>query len=710
MAEERDLQKFLQNVDEITNLIQGLRAEDPAEREKAISATEQRLQQAAPNSEECDGCRVVLNRTAISPPQAPQSAPIQMPQTGNSSHPDAFLAVLGQDARERARRRKENKALANALKEQGNEAFAKGNYEMAIQRYSEGLEKLKDMQVLYTNRAQAYLKLQEYPKALLDCEWALKCGEKCPKAHFLMARAHLARGDYNESRQCYRKMLESNPSLEKQVAGYLEHVALQEKAALQEQEAQEELASGKSMAVATKTLLQTLTQPDQLPFFYAGGTEALAELMRDCTEQTLFRTNNGFSIINDNKVIKRCLSTAGDSGPEEAVCLSVTKLWHAVCRGNEVNQHRLVTHSGMGALLPSLLLGRGRPVQQQIVALLTLLAETETGRNLLLSHVDLQSLLQALVTFVNSSDVRAGEAMRLLTDLALEDRFKAWFRNHLSTALPILMGTLRNPAPANQATLSQCLAIVGNLSADATIRSQLAACPDLWDICLELLLRWEEDLALVQGTMYAALGLLMNLLLEPASVPEGRAAVVNRRCVALLGCEDGGILTRAAGVLSRSLPASPPASVEEAVVGGVVKKMIQFLKAGGQTAPRYATKTLAICTKSSLRAREEVVRLDKRLRVLSRLLDSEDEVVVGNAALCFGVCVEVAGVAASLLHSDIVDLLLRHVSRAGPATVSHNAAIALGKLCTAEPRHVVRLRELHGVEILHGAMKHVSGP
>lgn len=36
----------------------------------------------------------------------------------------------------------------------GNEAFAKGDYETAVQRYSEGLEKLRDMQVLYTNRAQ----------------------------------------------------------------------------------------------------------------------------------------------------------------------------------------------------------------------------------------------------------------------------------------------------------------------------------------------------------------------------------------------------------------------------------------------------------------------------------------------------------------------------------------------------------------------------
>lgn len=41
-----------------------------------------------------------------------------------------------------------------ALKEKGNEAFVRGDYETAILCYSEGLEKLKDMKVLYTNRAQ----------------------------------------------------------------------------------------------------------------------------------------------------------------------------------------------------------------------------------------------------------------------------------------------------------------------------------------------------------------------------------------------------------------------------------------------------------------------------------------------------------------------------------------------------------------------------
>ena len=45
-------------------------------------------------------------------------------------------------------------SVLTALKQKGNEAFVRGDYETAILRYSEGLEKLKDMKVLYTNRAQ----------------------------------------------------------------------------------------------------------------------------------------------------------------------------------------------------------------------------------------------------------------------------------------------------------------------------------------------------------------------------------------------------------------------------------------------------------------------------------------------------------------------------------------------------------------------------
>lgn len=41
-----------------------------------------------------------------------------------------------------------------ALKDKGNEAFAQEDYETAVKYYSDGLVELRDMQTLYTNRAQ----------------------------------------------------------------------------------------------------------------------------------------------------------------------------------------------------------------------------------------------------------------------------------------------------------------------------------------------------------------------------------------------------------------------------------------------------------------------------------------------------------------------------------------------------------------------------
>uniref|UniRef100_A0A8D0H0N4 Tetratricopeptide repeat protein 12 n=1 Tax=Sphenodon punctatus TaxID=8508 RepID=A0A8D0H0N4_SPHPU len=135
--EERDLQKFLKDVDEITNLIQGLNSKDPAVQEKAVADTESKLHAMEVGDEERIKTR--LNRTKIN-----SRAPVR----------NSFLAALEKDAQERASRRKENEGLANALKERGNEAFREGDYATAIRRYTEGLEKQKDMKALYINRAQ----------------------------------------------------------------------------------------------------------------------------------------------------------------------------------------------------------------------------------------------------------------------------------------------------------------------------------------------------------------------------------------------------------------------------------------------------------------------------------------------------------------------------------------------------------------------------
>ncbi|XP_058302228.1 tetratricopeptide repeat protein 12 [Hylobates moloch] len=669
--QEKDLQKFLKNVDEISNLIREMNSDDPVVQQKAVLETEKRLLLMEEDQEE-DECRTTLNKTMISPPQTAM-------KSAEEINSEAFLASVEKDAKERAKRRRENKVLADALKEKGNEAFAEGNYETAILYYSEGLEKLKDMKVLYTNRAQAYMKLEDYEKALVDCEWALKCDEKCTKAYFHMGKANLALKNYSvnwrslnknvkctlcsyacllhweqeESRECYKKILEINPKLQTQVKDYLNQVDLQEKADLQEKEAHELLDLGKNTAVTTKNLLETLSKPDQIPLFYAGGIEILTEMIKECTEQTLFRTHNGFSIISDNEVIRRCFSTAGKDAVEEMVCVSVLKLWQAACSENEENQRVLVMHHDRARLLDTLLSSKVLAIRQQSLALLLQLAQTESGRSLIISHLDLTGLLEALVSFLHLSDKEANTAMGLFTDLALEERFQVWFQANLPGVLPALTGVLKtDPKVSSSSALCQCIAIMGNLSAEPATRRHMAACEEFGDGCLSLL--------------------------------------------------------RAAGVLSRTLSSSLKI-VEEALRAGVVKKMMKFLKTGGETASRYAIKILALCTNSYHEAREEVIRLDKKLSIMMKLLSSEDEILVGNAALCLGNCMEVPNVASSLLKTDLLQVLLKLAgSDTQKTAVQVNAGIALGKLCTAEPRFAAQLRKLHGLEILNSTMKYIN--
>uniref|UniRef100_A0A669Q650 Uncharacterized protein n=1 Tax=Phasianus colchicus TaxID=9054 RepID=A0A669Q650_PHACC len=503
-------------------------------------------------------------------------------------------------------RRKRNERLANALKEKGNDAFRKGDYNTAAQRYTDGLQILKDVPELYTNRAQAYLKMHEYGKAIGDCEWALKCSAKCIKAYFLMGKAHLALKHYDESRQCYQKLLQLDPQKESLFKDCMNEVNLEEKRMQEEDRAMKAFQSGKHAALSINDLLQKLNRPDQNILYYTGGIHVLTGAVKECTEQTLFRTNNGFSIINDNEVIRR--ESKSDDGAF-ITCVIVLRF----PLFSEENQRLLLTHPDVNAQLLELLCSGVLEIQKETLALIALYSENENGRRLLVRHQDLSRWLQILVMFVNSTDARASAKL------------------------------------VDQAALSRCIGIMGNLCADAAIRVQMAECNECWQACLQLVVR-------------------------------------------RLG---------AIGVLSRILAASSLA-VEEAVKGGVVKKMIKFLKAGGQTTSSYAIKTLSICTRSSRQAQEEV------FGVLLKLLDSENEMIVGNAAFCLGQCLVVPGAAASLLNSNIVMALLKHAGGdAARTSVQENAAIALGKLCVAEPRHIFQLRELNGMAILNSSMKYV---
>ncbi|XP_066420609.1 tetratricopeptide repeat protein 12 isoform X8 [Molothrus aeneus] len=559
----------------------------------------------------------------------------------------------------------------------------------------------------------AYLKLHEYEKAISDCEWALKCNKNCLKAYFLMGKAHLALQHFSESRQCYEKMLQIDPQKENLFKECVAEARLEEQRLREEQRAQRELQAGSVAALPIQELLQRLRSPGHDLPYYTGAVVLLAGAVSSCTGQTLFRTNNGFSILS-NEAVRGAFCAESKSPAEVELCVSLLLLWQAACAGNEENQRVLLAQAEVGAQLPELLSCGTAQMQREALALISLYSGHEGGRRLL-GRQDLSRWLQILMAFVKCTDARADSAMNILSDLSGEERFQAQCRATLSTAVSPLFTQLlvcARQACARQvpwAALARALAVLGRLCADVGLRAQLAQSRECWQACLELLLDGSPAASPgYQDCVFAVLGLMMNLLLESNGTIQDFAVPISGRCLALLSHQDGRIVTRATGVLSRVLPASPSA-VQEVVGAGVVKKMLKFLKAGGQVTSSYAIKTLSICTKSSKRAQEELLKGDKRLRVLLALLRSGDELTVANAAFCLSQCLLLPGAASALLGSGVVQLLLRHAGGdAARTSVQQNSAIALGRLCVAEPRHIHQLRKLNGLAILNSSMKYVQ--
>ncbi|XP_067306918.1 tetratricopeptide repeat protein 12 isoform X2 [Pseudorasbora parva] len=700
LQDSDDLEKFLRNVDQIDELVKELNSSDVSCQEKALAKADQFIT----SLEQGEPCKTKINKTVINRHPSSENGALNT-QYESSQNPANFLRTLEKDAEERSQRRKMKEEKANALREQGNEAFTQGDYETAVRFYTEGLEHLRDMQALYTNRAQAFIKLKRYKEAISDCEWALRCNEKCIKAYIHMGKSHLALKDFPQSRLCYRKILEIDPQRETMAKAYLKQVDLEEKVALQEKAALEELQAGTEEAMAVPELLKKLDTPSEINLYYCGGLELLSQAIKDCTGQTLFRLNNGFSIINGNNIVRSCLSQNSVDPCAVELCMSVLKLWRAVCSGNEQNQQLLmecpVTRQHMVQMLASPV----SEIQRESLELLSLFSQTKHGRTVLIDNLNLCQMAENLMSCV-CRDTSSASALTVLKNLAAENKFKIQSRKLTAVFAIPLEHQLSNIMTADHKILASVISFIGSMALDDVINKKLAGREEFWTCSLQAM---EQCVACeCRSVLYPLLGLMINLASHPFQVVQEHAVLASSRCLDLLSDSSGGIITRAAGLLSVLLPISSDAT-QEVVRNGIVKKLLKILKVGGEMSSRYSIKALTVCTASIPQACEELVMLDKRLHTLRKLLGGIDELVVGNAALCMAHCLEVNGAASGLLGTDCVPLLLRHAAGdAKRAAVRQNAATTLGKLCKKEPRHMVKLRELHGLEILHSCVRLIT--
>ncbi|KAL3316976.1 STIP1 y and U box-containing protein 1 [Cichlidogyrus casuarinus] len=92
-----------------------------------------------------------------------------------------------------------NTLSAPQLKNHGNKHFFNSNFNEAIKSYSLAIAKDSTKSSYFTNRALAYLHLNEYSKVISDCRHAVQLDPNNIKAYFFQGQALVGLGDYEEA-------------------------------------------------------------------------------------------------------------------------------------------------------------------------------------------------------------------------------------------------------------------------------------------------------------------------------------------------------------------------------------------------------------------------------------------------------------------------------------------------------------------------------
>ncbi|KAG7470083.1 hypothetical protein MATL_G00135580 [Megalops atlanticus] len=115
-------------------------------------------------------------------------------------------------AAEEAAKRAE--ARFTSLKQEGNDCVKRGQFQEAVEKYSECLKLKPDECAVYTNRALCYLKLELFGEAKQDCDTALHMEPTNKKAFYRRALAYKGLKDYLACSSDLQEVLQLDPNVQ----------------------------------------------------------------------------------------------------------------------------------------------------------------------------------------------------------------------------------------------------------------------------------------------------------------------------------------------------------------------------------------------------------------------------------------------------------------------------------------------------------------
>ncbi|KAL3884297.1 hypothetical protein ACJMK2_024445 [Sinanodonta woodiana] len=713
-----ELDDFLSKVDELESIVKGLQAADDKTLKKAIQRADDMIEKVEKvvkkgKTEDWPQTKTGFSKTVVNKQAANSASSIPANETIGQ---EAFLAALENDARERAERRKKQEKESNEIKELGNAEFRQGNYETAVEHYTKALEIFKNSTALWTNRAMAYIRLQKYDKALDDCDWALKVQHNCVKAHIHKGKAYVGLKQYDAARKCYNQALEIDPKKELLIREYMMEVDRSEKTDQEEDKANALFKSGDAEVMGLVQTLKKVLKKNQIPLYYSGGFRVLTKLLSNNDEKTLFRTHGGLDLVSTHPELARCYSAAPKSVTQEELdmLISAFDMFAEVCSNNETNIKHLHQIAGftdrMLMFLEAKIKGNGKLFKATCVRYLYIISQMEYGRNSILSTFNVPKLVSLLFTITRNVSLASDTGAYVLKNLCIEAKFPKELQDHVSewaTAFELL---IKDPAVKVNIAWS-CIDTVNHLSSDKNIKSKLNARKELWEYTSAIITYHQDKQECTPSVqiLQTTLALLANLTLEESQNMKEFAITICDNCLTIIKKNQDYNLVNAhcLEILSHVLPHSIPATDSICDSGGT-QILLDFVKCEHDDMVKAALKALAACTQINEEARVHVVENKGLGRLLKILKSYKDETYVGNAALCLSHCTQVKNVCAALAKTDIIrDLLV--LARDGKNSVlQKNCAILIAKLAQGDSRHLDRLRELHGIEILHTCMNYMK--
>lgn len=100
---------------------------------------------------------------------------------------------------------------ATELKNKGNDAFKKQDYATALDFYSQAIELNDKEPSLYTNRAQAHIKLESYGYAVADADKAIALDSNNVKAYYRRATANTSILKHREALRDWKLVIKKAP-------------------------------------------------------------------------------------------------------------------------------------------------------------------------------------------------------------------------------------------------------------------------------------------------------------------------------------------------------------------------------------------------------------------------------------------------------------------------------------------------------------------